>query len=257
MTPDPFDGGQGPAPPTLADVRISDLLLALIVGLGATRLAGVVVVALLAAPGFRGDGELPDLQVLIVLILSVQTVGLLGAIYFFAIFRRGLAWAEIGLRPLPQGWLARAAGVGVIAFVLSILVNLGVQSLMAEPPRNPQLDLIAPDGFSWSGLLITLAFVGAIVPFAEELFFRGLVYGWLRQRMSVWLAASVSGLGFAVLHGIWWLIPALLLLGVILALIYERSGSIWTAVVTHGLFNSFTTLLYYLALATGIELPGS
>jgi membrane protease YdiL (CAAX protease family) len=42
-----------------------------------------------------------------------------------------------------------------------------------------------------------------------------------------------------------------------LALVYERSGSIWAATITHGLFNSCTTLLYYLALATGIELPGS
>ena len=73
--------------------------------------------------------------------------------------------------------------------------------------------------------------------------------------MSVWPAASISGVGFAVLHGVWWLIPALALLGIILALVYERSGSIWTAVITHGLFNSFTTVLYYLALATGVELP--
>ena len=221
----------------------SDLLLALIVGLGVTRLACVAAVALLAGPGFSGEGDLPDLQLLVIVVLTVQTIGLIGAIYLFAVWRRRLAWAEIGLRPLPHGWLIRAAVVAVIAFVLASLVNLGVQSLMAEPPRNPQLDLIAP--------------VGAIVPFAEELFFRGLVYGWLRQRLSVWWAAAISGLGFAVLHGVWWLIPALLLLGVVLALVYERSGSIWAAAITHGLFNSFTTLLFYLALATGIELPGS
>ncbi len=255
MAPDSFEFGQAPARPTLDDVKISDFLLALIVGLGVTRLAGVVVIALLAGPGLAGGGDMPDLQLLIVVVLIVQTAGLIGAIYLFAIWRRGLAWSEIGLRPLPEGWLVRAAGVGVIAFLLASLVNLGVQSLMEEPPRNPQLDLIAPGGFSWSRLLITLVFVGAIVPFAEELFFRGLVFGWLRRRMSVWLAASVSGLGFALLHGIWWLIPALVLLGIVLALIYERSGSIWTAVITHGLFNSFTTLLYFLALAQETELP--
>ncbi len=255
MALDPFESGAAPARPTLADVRIGDLLLALILGLGVTRLAGVVAVALVAAPAFHGNGGMPDLQLLIAVILAVQTAGLIGAIYFFAIYRRGLAWAEIGLRPLPQGWLVRAAAVALIAFILASLVNLGVQSLMDEPPPNPQFNLIAPDGFSWRGLLITLAFVGAIVPFAEELFFRGLIYGWLRRRMSVSYAAAVSGLGFAVLHGIWWLIPALALLGIVLALIYERSGSIWTAVITHGLFNSFTTVLFYLALATGIELP--
>ena len=42
MALDPFDSGQASAPPTLSDVRISDFLLALIVGLGVTRLAGVV-----------------------------------------------------------------------------------------------------------------------------------------------------------------------------------------------------------------------
>ena len=104
-----------------------------------------------------------------------------------------LAWAEVGFRPLPDGWLVRAAGLALIAFVLASLINLAVQSLMAEPPRNPQFDLIAPVGFSWRSLLLTLLFVGAIVPFAEELFFRGFLYGWLRRRMAVWPAAAVSG----------------------------------------------------------------
>ena len=255
MAQDPFDPGWAPVRPTLSDLKIADLLLALIVGLGATRVAGIVAVALVAAPSFHGSGDPPDLQLMIAIVLVVQTAGLIGAIYFFAVYRRGIAWAEFGLRPLPEGWLVRAAAVGVVAFILASLVNYGVQSLMDQPPHNPQLDLIAPGGFSWRGLIVMLLFVGAIVPIAEELFFRGLIYGWLRRRVSVWLAAGVSGLGFAVLHGIWWLIPALFLLGVTLALIYERSGSIWASVVTHGLFNSLTTVLYYLALATGTDLP--
>ncbi|MEE8535305.1 MAG: hypothetical protein V3S45_04605, partial [Kiloniellales bacterium] len=64
MGPDPFDSGQASARPTLADVKISDFLLALVVGLGVTRLAGVVVIALLA-----GGGDMPDMQSLIVVIL--------------------------------------------------------------------------------------------------------------------------------------------------------------------------------------------
>jgi membrane protease YdiL (CAAX protease family) len=254
MAPDPVQTARTPARRTLGDVTLTDLLLALIVGLGATRLAGVVAILLVAGPGAAADGDLPDMQLLVVVVLVVQTAGLLGAIYFFAVRRRALAWSEIGLRPLGEGWLMRSVAVAVIAFILASLINLAVQSLMGETPRNPQLDLIAPDGFSWLGLVVTLAFVGALVPFAEELFFRGLVYGWLRRRMSVRLAVAISGVGFAVLHGVWWLIPALAFLGIVLAVIYERSGSIWTAVITHGLFNSFTTLLFYLALASGVEL---
>lgn len=256
MDLDPFDSGAPPAPPTLADVKISDLVLALILGLGVTWVGGVVAAALVAGLGLSRAGGMPDLQLLVALILILQAIGLIGAIYLFVVYRRGVAWAEVGLRPLTGGWLVRAAAVGLIALVLANLLNLGVQSLMEKPPINPQFALLAPDGFSWSALVITLVFVGAVVPFAEELFFRGLIYGWLRQRMSVSAAAVVSGLGFAVLHGIWWLIPALALLGIVLALVYERSGSIWASVVTHGLFNGLTTVLYYIALATGIEIPG-
>lgn len=255
MAPDPLDSGQAPSPPSLADVTLVDLLLALFVGLGITRLASVLAIALLAGFGFIDPGKAPDMQTLIAAVLILQTVGLIGAIYLFAVWRRKLAWSEIGLRRITKGWLVRSAGFAVVAFALAFLITTGVQSLLEEPLRNPQLDIIAPDGFSWSGLLITLAFVGAIVPFAEELFFRGLVYGWLRARMPVWPAAILSGLGFGALHGIWWLIPALALLGIMLALIYERSGSIWSAVITHGLFNSFTVVLIYLSLAMEFELP--
>jgi membrane protease YdiL (CAAX protease family) len=255
MAPDPFEGGPAPAPPSQADLRFGDLLLTLVVGLGVTVLAGVLAGALIKVSGLAGAGGPSDTQLLIVVALIVQAVGLLGAIYLFAVRRRGIAWAEFGLRPLTQGWLVRAVAIGLIAFVLASLFNAGVQSLMDRPPHNPQLDLIAPGGFSWGRLLVTLIIFGAVAPFTEEMFFRGLIYGWLRRRVSVWLAAGVSGLGFAVLHGIWWLIPALFVLGVALALIYERSGSIWASVITHGLFNSLTTVLYYLALATGTDLP--
>ncbi len=234
-------------------MRLTDLLLALIIGLGATRLAGGLAVALLMAPRLRAGEEPIDLQFLMAVVYSLQVLGLVAAVYVFAVWRRGIGWPAVGLQPLPPGWFRRAAAVALIAFLLATLVNLAVQKLLGGVRPNPQLEMIAPGGFSWSGLAITLVFVAALVPFAEELFFRGLVFGWLRCRMGFWPAALISGLGFSVLHGVWWLIPALALLGVILALVYERSGSIWAATITHGLFNGFTTLIYYAALAADFE----
>ncbi len=66
MAPDPFQAARTPARRTLGDVTLTDLLLALIVGLGATRLAGVVAILLVAGPGAAADGDLPDMQLLVV-----------------------------------------------------------------------------------------------------------------------------------------------------------------------------------------------
>jgi len=42
---------------------------------------------------------------------------------------------------------------------------------------------------------------------------------------------------------------------VVLAMLYQRSGSLWPAVVTHGLFNSLMVLALYAALAADVPIP--
>ena len=64
----------------------------------------------------------------------------------------------------------------------------------------------------------------------------------------------LSALLFSGLHRIVWLIPALAVIGVILALVYEKSGSLWPAVIVHALFNSVGVVLVYLALAQDLPL---
>lgn len=245
---------QVPVVRSLRDLRLSDLMLIVIAGLLVTRLGGLLAQWLLADADGASAAERTNLLGVVVLALGVQAVGLVGAVYGVAVRLRGLAWAEIGLRPVSRTWLVRAAIVALLAYLLVAVINLGIQSNMSEAQRNPQLDVLAPVGFDWTALLAMLILAGAIVPFAEELFFRGLLYGWLRARMGVPIAAALSALCFSMLHGIAWLMPALVLLGVILAVVYERSGSIWAATVTHGLFNTITTILFYIVLAAGLEM---
>ena len=93
------------------------------------------------------------------------------------------------------------------------------------------------------------------MPLAEEILFRGILYRWLRAHMNVPLAAVISALGFSVLHGVPTLIPAIAALGVGLALIYEASGSLWTAVLTHALYNTLTLVLLFGLFRAGLEIP--
>jgi membrane protease YdiL (CAAX protease family) len=43
--------------------------------------------------------------------------------------------------------------------------------------------------------------------------------------------------------------PPLALMGLLLAAVVERSGSLWPAIILHGVFNSVMTITYYTALA--------
>ena len=239
--------------PGLKQLSAEEVLLALIAGLLGARLVGLLLPAFFVGPdGTLAEGE-PRLF-LVCLLLGLQAFCLIGAVWWVTIWRNGLSWAALGLVPLPRGWGLRSAGAALVAFLLAGAVNLAIQASMEAPQRNPQIDVIAPAGFSWPALIAILALAAVLVPIAEEIFFRGLIHGWLRRRLSVGWATAASALLFALLHDIPYLIPAIFLLGIILAQVYERSGSIWAASLTHGIFNGITTLIFYFALAQGIEL---
>jgi membrane protease YdiL (CAAX protease family) len=166
---------------------------------------------------------------------------------------RGLGWATLGLRPAPRHWLLRAVLVALASLPLVAAVNLATQMLAGGPIRNPQLDIVAPGGFSWRGLIGMVVMAGMVAPMVEEILFRGLLYGWLRGRLGVAAAVVLSAFLFALVHGIPMLMPAIAVQGVLLALLYERSGSLWPAIVMHGTFNAIMTLALYAALAAGLS----
>ncbi len=242
-----------PLPARRRAVHGSDLLLILIVSFGGVRLLDM---GLGGAAPLLGPGD-EDLAVLAVAgALSFQILILLATIYAVAIRYRGLTWAELGLRPARGPWFGRAVliAVGLIP-VLAVINGVLLPKVTGAPFENPQIYAIAPTGFTWFGALAMALLGGLAAPFVEELAFRGLFYPWLRQRLGIPMGVALSALCFAVLHGIPQLIPALFVIGAVLAVITQRSGSLWPAIVTHGLFNLIMITALYAILAAGIELP--
>lgn len=235
-----------PGPAAVSRLELSDLLLVIILALGGTRLLGILLL---------GGGEIPTSSWLIPPALLVQSGIMTAAIYIVAIQGRGLSWGDLGLRPGPRPWRKRAILAAVAAFPLVGLVNTMVGSAIGETPVNPQFQIVAPAGFSWPMLIAMLITLGIVVPIAEELLFRGVLYGWLRARWGAGPAMVVSAIGFAGLHGIVWLIPAIAVLGLLLAWVYEKSGSLWASIMTHGIFNAISTTLLYVAIGSGVLPP--
>ncbi len=240
----------GPDQRFAASLRARDLLILFLVAV-----AGVQGAALLGAVAISGLVQRIGSIFTVLGILAVQAAVLFLTVYFVILRRRRLSWSDLGLRPASPAGLRRAALAALLALPVTWAINAAVQSIIGSDVENPQLAALAPLGVTWTGFVGLLVLVGLVMPLAEEILFRGVLYRWLRVHMNVPLAAMISALGFSVLHGVPALIPAIAALGVGLALIYEASGSLWTAVVTHALYNTLTLVLLFGLLRAGLEIP--
>jgi len=168
-----------------------------------------------------------------------------------AVALRSRSFAAIGLKRVPGRWLLIGAGIGLLAWA----INRGVVLLyvwVTGDASNPQAGLanIAINGsIVQFALLVLLG--GLITPFGEEMFFRGVLYTWLR-RWGVVLATVISAVVFGVFHGVNVVLPAAIVLGVFNAILYERSGSIWPAVVAHVVNNTLIFAITRIAFEYGL-----
>jgi len=243
-----------PSPPPTERIGLlgpADLLLVVIAVLAGMRLLTPLLGGTSGAPLLPGTAA-PGALMPVALTILLQAAITLGALYLVVIRLRGLSWRDLGLVRPPESWLMRGLLLAVGAVPAVGLVNLAVSAFQGTPIDNPQLEALSPVGLSLGNFLLVLLLAGLVVPLAEELAFRGLLQGWLRERYGPTAGILLSALLFAVVHGIPALIPALLLVGLLLGWLYERSGSLWPAVAMHGAFNAIMTTLFYLYLTQGV-----
>lgn len=93
--------------------------------------------------------------------------------------------------------------------------------------------------------------VGILAPIAEELIFRGLVFRRMKDSMKPIAAIILSSLFFGLYHGNMVQFLYASLLGIVLAIIYNRTGTLWTAIVAHmaaNLWSMFGGEWWYLLM---------
>ena len=148
-------------------------------------------------------------------------------------------------RDLVAGILYGLVGAGVITFGLGSLLRLLLAALgMEMPPVQESLrDLV-------TGAAAPLAVFVIIVvaPLAEELFFRGMLFSAMQERLGFWPAAIASGVVFGAVHGEPFVIVITAVLGVFLAWIYRQRGTLVVPFLAHGVFNGLGVVLIRLGL---------
>jgi membrane protease YdiL (CAAX protease family) len=141
---------------------------------------------------------------------------------------------QFGLRGAPLKFSAQIAVLGALAyFLFSVLYAAIVR------PDNPQR-VVEDLGADTNKLLLVVGALVVIVvaPVCEEVFFRGILFTVLRQRMALWAAALIDGVLFGFVHGSLVIVPILAALGVVFCYVYERTGSIFPTIGLHALNNT-------------------
>jgi membrane protease YdiL (CAAX protease family) len=142
--------------------------------------------------------------------------------------RRGTEW-----RLLLLAAAALAIDVSGALAILGIAARIGSTESWTEAVLE---DLLFPP--AWYRLLVAIE-VTVLVPFVEEILFRGLVYPTFRRVGRPLVAAIASGALFAVVHGYGGLGTATLLWGgTIAALAYEWTGTLLVPFLVHAATNA-------------------
>lgn len=135
--------------------------------------------------------------------------------------------AALGLRPV--GW--RPIAFGVLG---TTVLSFAVSQLGMQPEGVRQVT----EGLQGTRALQTLAVLGLLAPLAEELVFRGMLYGWLAGRWSNLVAFVLSSLAFAAAHTEPVHILMVLPLGFWFGWLRWRTGSLVPTIVAHIINNT-------------------
>lgn len=185
---------------------------------------------------------------LLIGMLAASIIAFMGSAYLFGVRRHPLGWEAAGLRATSAAWVWGSVLLGLLFVPVNVFIVFTVQRGL----NMPEIEL-GDMGFGTFPLLEFVAvFVLAaiIIPIAEEIFFRGVIYQWLRVRAGFIIALIVSSAIFGVLHQYIPSIASISVLGALCAIVYERSGSLWPAIIVHATNNAVAIVLSYLVLST-------
>lgn len=224
------------------------ILISFGLGIGTTLLIDSAALVDLASQGLSiteliaGFFDLLESEGLLMQWLIIVFVGMVvseGAMVFgswwFSAFKYKCGWRALGFRrfKIKRG-LIFAAVVVLAGLLISFLYDMLVTS-----DESVTLEF-TETGLGWA-IIALLAVV--VAPVAEETFFRGFLFSGLGNRYGYGWGAVFSALIFSLAHV---LQPGaflpIFLLGLLLAWLYMKTGSIWACIFTHFAYNSIALI---------------
>ena len=170
---------------------------------------------------------------------SLVLYGILVAVTFWIASLHPDRFSALGLRRFSPRALWLVAAVVVVSLIVSGVLE---PILHAGREQGLEPDRWRPDRavpFFLNALVIV-----SVVPFAEELFYRGLGVR-VFQVFGTLVAIVSTALIFGLAHGILVGLPALGFFGLCLAWLRARTDSVWPGVIAHALYNGLGVAAFF------------
>jgi membrane protease YdiL (CAAX protease family) len=137
----------------------------------------------------------------------------------------------------PSSW-SQALGLAVAGMVLVLVVAQLLEPLLHAAKSQGLTPRAFPGGAQATiGVVVAAVAFVVVAPFAEELFFRGMLFATLRGRLGARWTPVTTGVIFGALHGEPRAFISLALLGIVLGVMYERTGSVIPGMLLHAFNN--------------------
>ncbi len=149
-------------------------------------------------------------------------------------------WRVVGFTKFKPSAMWLVAGALLAQIVVTILYSL----LISTPEQD---SIVEDQGFTDTPLAAITAFTTIVIlaPIGEEALFRGLFFGAIRSRAPFWVAAGTSGILFGLVHlttGDAAVAGLLAFFGILLAWLYEKTGSIGPPIALHMINNAIAII---------------
>jgi membrane protease YdiL (CAAX protease family) len=183
-----------------------------------------------------------NIQVLKTLLQTIiMEVSLTFAI-FFLLWRRYVGLWQLGLNTWRREYLRD--GLWAYLSLLPLLALVGALLGLFRKTLLPEQEIynLLMGLTSLPVSLLFLIIVGLVAPLLEEIIFRGFLFGTMRNSFGPWRSMVYSSLLFAALHQSLVAFLPIFCLAMVLAYLYEKTGSLWPSIILHMVNNTFATL---------------
>ncbi len=241
---------------TLVPAKGFDLFIYIFGGVGLYFLASLVV----------GVYLIEEINLTTTMIISLLNfICLAGSVVAFGVLRKKISFRSLGMLPLRNLRRYALIGGGLAIAILPLRLLIGALGLWVESlvfgdisSLSFREDILSVGFDTWYGIVLMVIGVGILAPIAEELFFRGLLYDWFRQKTGVGWGMVITSLLFGLAHyDSLAVVGSSFVMGLAMVLAVEKTRSLWISIFMHVMTNSGAVLMMALLMRFQDFLPQS